>query len=213
MPACCGWWVLAVLLAVGLVFYHLGGPPHDLAAPDTGTACGSTTSCASGVWFVAGALLAEVRHLVVRRHLVAAGALAVAVIGIGTHQAMVAIPALACLVIYVGTLPCRPAERLHRLGDPSYGMYLSGFVIQQMLVWAGLVHVHQPWLSFLEGAVLATTFGYASWHLVEKRAMRLVKPKRPSPRRRRARRARRSPQVRSSRPSRRWPMRSRLVRR
>ena len=94
---------------------------------------------------------------------------------------MVAIPALACLVIYVGTLPCRPAERLHRLGDPSYGMYLSGFVVQQFLVWVGLVHVHQPWLSFAEGAVLATAFGYASWHLVEKRAMRLVKPRASEP--------------------------------
>ncbi len=104
-----------------------------------------------------------------------------AVIGITTHQAMVAIPALACLIIYVGTLPCRPAERLHRLGDPSYGMYLSGFVVQQFLVWVGLVHVHQPWLAFVEGAVLATAFGYASWHLVEKRAMRLVKPRASEP--------------------------------
>ena len=116
-----------------------------------------------------------------RRHLVALAALVVAFIGVTTHQAIVAIPALACLVIYLGTLPCRPAERLHRLGDPSYGMYLSGFVIQQFLVWVGLVQVHQPWLSFVEGAVLATAFGYASWHLVEKRAMRLVKPRASEP--------------------------------
>ncbi len=102
----------------------------------------------------------------------------IAAVGLGTHQAVVAIPALAFLVIYVGTLPCRPAEALHRLGDPSYGMYLSGFVIQQTLVWAGWVHL-DPWLSFAEGAVLAMTFGYASWHLVEKRAMRLVPRARP----------------------------------
>jgi len=44
------------------------------------------------------------------------------------------IPGLAVLIIYVGTLPCRPLERLHRLGDPSYGMYLSGFALQQFLV-------------------------------------------------------------------------------
>ncbi len=130
------------------------------------------------VWFVAGALLVFLKDRVVGRHLVAAVALLVAGIGISTHQAIAAVPALALLVIYVGTLPCPPAERLHRLGDPSYGMYLSGFVIQQTLVWAGWVHLN-PWLSFAEGAVLATLFGYASWHLIEKRAMRLASRPRP----------------------------------
>ncbi len=130
-----------------------------------------------GVWFVAGVLLAQVSHLVVRRHWVALGAVAVAGLGIVEHEAVLGIPALALLVVYLGTLPCRPAERLHRLGDPSYGMYLSGFAIQQFLVWVGLVHVHQPWLSFAEGAGLTLVFGYASWHLLEKRAMRLIKPK------------------------------------
>ena len=117
-------------------------------------------------------------------------------------------------IIYVGTLPLAAADRLHRLGDPSYGMYLSGFVIQQVLVWVGLVHVHQPWLSFLEGAVLATAFGYASWHLVEKRAMRLVKPRPDEPAPPQPRPGRRATvQPRSSSPSSRWPIRSRLVRR
>jgi peptidoglycan/LPS O-acetylase OafA/YrhL len=175
------WWLLAAVLAVGLFFYNTSVANPTIIMHQHWNGLWLNNAVRLGVWFVAGVLIAEVSHLVVRRHLVASCMLALAAIGVGTHQAMVAIPALACLIIYLGTLPCRPAERLHRLGDPSYGMYLSGFVVQQFLVWAGLVHVHQPWLSFVEGAVLATAFGYASWHLVEKRAMRLVKPRASEP--------------------------------
>ena len=173
-------WVLALLLAIGLVFYdhsvaHRAWPLdvhvdglwlYDLVRLE--------------VWFAAGALLALLKDRVIGRHALAAVALVVAVVGVGTHEAMVAIPALALLVIYLGTLPCRPAEVLHRLGDPSYGMYLSGFVLQQLVVWAGLTRLN-PWLSFAEGAVLATLFGFASWHLIEKRAMRLATPRRKDP--------------------------------
>ena len=146
------WWLLVAVLAVGLFFYNTSVANPTIIMRQNWNGLWLSNAVRLGVWFVAGVLIAEVSHLVVRRHLVAVGALALAVIGIATHQAMVAIPPLACLIIYVGTLPCRPAERLHRLGDPSYGMYLSGFVVQQVLVWAGLVRVHQPWLSFVEGA-------------------------------------------------------------
>jgi peptidoglycan/LPS O-acetylase OafA/YrhL len=175
------WWLLVALLAVGLFFYNTSVANPTIIMHQQWNGLWLSNAVRLGVWFVAGVLIAEVSHLVVRRHLVALVALTLAVIGIATHQAIVAIPPLACLIIYVGTLPCRPAERLHRLGDPSYGMYLSGFVVQQFLVWAGLVRVHQPWLSFVEGAILATAFGYASWHLVEKPAMRLVKPRASEP--------------------------------
>jgi peptidoglycan/LPS O-acetylase OafA/YrhL len=171
-------WVLAALLAVGLVFYDMSVAHRTVALAVHIDGLWLYDLVRLQVWFVAGALLAFLKDRVTDRHLVAAVALLIACIGIGTHQAVVAVPALALLVIYLGTLPFAPAERLHRLGDPSYGMYLSGFVIQQTLVWAGWVHLN-PWLSFAEGAVLATIFGYTSWHLVEKRAMRLAS--RPKP--------------------------------
>jgi peptidoglycan/LPS O-acetylase OafA/YrhL len=178
------WWLLSALLIVFLVFYDTSVAGRALPLSQHWNGLWLNNAIRLGVWFVAGVLLAQLSHLVVRRHWVALGALAVAAVGIVEHEAVLGIPALALLVIYLGTLPCRPAERLHRLGDPSYGMYLSGFAIQQFLVWVGLVHVHQPWLSFIEGAVLTVVFGYASWHLLEKRAMRLVKPRpgvRPGP--------------------------------
>jgi peptidoglycan/LPS O-acetylase OafA/YrhL len=174
-------WVLAVLLVAGLVLYQesVARRAWPLAVHVNGLWLYDFVRLE--VWFVAGALLALLKDRVVGRHALAAVAVVVAALGIGMHQAVVAIPALAGLVIYVGTLPCRPAEALHRLGDPSYGMYLSGFVIQQLLVWAGWTHLN-PWFSFAEGAVLATLFGFASWHLVEKRAMRrATKPRPPAP--------------------------------
>jgi peptidoglycan/LPS O-acetylase OafA/YrhL len=171
------WWLLAALLALGLILYDTSVANRILPMHQHWNGLWLNNAVRLGVWFVAGVLIAQVSHLVIRRHLVALAALVLATIGIVNHQAVVAIPPLALLIIYAGTLPLAAADRLHRLGDPSYGMYLGGFVIQQFLVWVGLVHVHQPWLSFAEGAVLATAFGYASWHLVEKRAMRLVKPR------------------------------------
>jgi len=171
------WWLLSALLALGLVLYDTSVANRTLPLHQTWNGLWLNNAVRLGVWFVAGVLIAQVSHLVIRRHLVALAALVLATIGIVSHQAVLAIPPLALLVIYAGTLPLAAADRLHRLGDPSYGMYLSGFVIQQFLVWAGLVHVHQVWLPFAEGAVLATAFGYASWHLVEKPSMRLVTPR------------------------------------
>jgi peptidoglycan/LPS O-acetylase OafA/YrhL len=172
------WWILGALAGATLVVYQLGIATRTIGMWDTWNGLLVQNMVRLGVWFVLGALLAEGRRFVIGRHRSAAVALVVAVIGVLTHQEMLAIPALAFLVIYVGTLPFRPAELLHRLGDPSYGMYLYGFVIQQTLMWSGLVHRDQPWLSFVEATVLAVIFGYASWHLVESRALRLLPPKR-----------------------------------
>ena len=133
-------WLLAILLVVGLVFYHLVVANPIVHLHQQWNGLWLQNGIRLGVWFLAGALAAQLRHRILGRHLSALAALAVAVFGIATHQAVVAIPALAFLVIYTGTLPCRPAGLLHRLGDPSYGMYLYGFLIQQLLVETGLVH-------------------------------------------------------------------------
>jgi peptidoglycan/LPS O-acetylase OafA/YrhL len=172
------WWVLAAMTVVLLVLYHLGISNKTIALWDTWNGLLLQNVPRLAVWFVLGALLCEGRRLVVRRHAFAAVALVLAVVGIWWGEDFIAIPGLAFLVIYVGTLPCEPAAFVHRLGDPSYGMYLYGFVIQQTLMWSGLVHSHQPMLSFVEGMVLSVIFGYASWHLIERRALRLLRPRR-----------------------------------
>lgn len=62
------------------------------------------------------------------------------------------------------------AHWLERFGDPSYGIYLWGWPSQQCVVLllpqAGLV------LHVALALLMAITLGYASWHLIEKQALR-----------------------------------------
>lgn len=63
-----------------------------------------------------------------------------------------------------------------RFGDPSYGIYLYGFVVQQSVyhLWgAGMT----PLQNTLVSVPIAVLLAYGSWHLVEKRALSL-KPRR-----------------------------------
>lgn len=75
------------------------------------------------------------------------------------------------LLIFLGLQTGTVLSRVHRLGDPSYGIYLLGCPIQQA------VQATWPQLPFLAGLVLALTIalvaGYASWHAIESPALRL----------------------------------------
>lgn len=64
-----------------------------------------------------------------------------------------------------------PVLGLDRFGDPSYGIYLWGWPIQQMVVT--LAPGITPWANFLVSAPLAIAMGVASWHLVEKPCLSL----------------------------------------
>lgn len=60
---------------------------------------------------------------------------------------------------------------LERWGDPSYGIYLWGWPVQQVLV-AKLPGI-SPWHNFLLAAVIATGLGYLSWWCLERQALKL----------------------------------------
>ena len=75
------------------------------------------------------------------------------------------------LLIYLGTRTASVFSWLHRAGDPSYGIYVLGCPIQQV------VQALFPQLPFLASLALALVFsvaaGYFSWHAVEAPALRL----------------------------------------
>lgn len=79
--------------------------------------------------------------------------------------------AIPYTVISIGNRTSVLARVLHRLGDPSYGMYLWGFVLQQLLIW--LCGVPPLWVSIIVVLPTALLCGYTSWHLLEKHAIRL----------------------------------------
>jgi len=85
---------------------------------------------------------------------------------------------LPLLVLYVGTRSTPVVCRCGRWGDPSYGAYLLAFPIQQTVIH----FLYPQWgfggtlaLSTLVTAILA----YASWHTIEKSALRLKPGRKP----------------------------------
>jgi len=73
------------------------------------------------------------------------------------------------------------AQWFERWGDPTYGTYVFGFPIQMMLAEFGIFQTGY-WNSRISALgyialslVLSAAMGYASWHLLEKHALRLKK--------------------------------------
>lgn len=125
------------------------------------------------VFFVLGSLLAELpEHLHARLPLwPEAVALAALYLMTGTAGLVMAWITVPYIVVAIGNRTARWATPLYRWGDPSYGMYLWAFPIQQSLIaWFGPLPLALSVGLVLPAAVLA---GSASWHLIEKRAIAL----------------------------------------
>ena len=73
-------------------------------------------------------------------------------------------------VLSFAVQPIPVISRIGRLGDPSYGLYVYGFPVQQ-----ALFHLGGPTMGPLDNAIIATfitlMLGYVSWHVLEKRAL------------------------------------------
>lgn len=82
-----------------------------------------------------------------------------------------AAPLIAMATIFIGMRRCTWARPITSLGDPSYGAYIYGFPLQQMIL-SGVHGIgHFPFaVASVAGGLGA---GYVSWHLVEKRAIRI----------------------------------------
>lgn len=81
-------------------------------------------------------------------------------------------------VVLAGQASTPFLRRAGRFGDLSYGLYIYAFPVQQTLLWQ--LKDSLSWGVLLALTIATTaTLAFASWHLVEKRALRL-KPSRPS---------------------------------
>ena len=75
------------------------------------------------------------------------------------------------MLIFLGSCSSAFSGAVSRLGDPSYGVYLSGCPIAQAVffVWPGMNFYASMGLSML----LSMLLGYALWHAIESPALRL----------------------------------------
>jgi peptidoglycan/LPS O-acetylase OafA/YrhL len=125
------------------------------------------------VFFIGGGLLYLGRYRVPMR----LPLFGLALIGLlGALTAGIMIPVFVFMsygVIYLSTRRAFALRRLTALGDPSYGIYIYAYPIQQLL--AHLRLAPNEWVLFVEATVLSVVVGYLSWHLVEQRALEFAR--------------------------------------
>lgn len=133
------------------------------------------------IFFLAGALMYQLRHKIPLSPWIAvAGAVFMAVCAIVGPGALwndrifmlISCPLLTYLMVWLGmqNLPKLP---LFSSGDYSYGIYLYGFPIQQVIV--SLTGNLDPLANFAMTLVPVTIMAMLSWHLVEKPTLKFRK--------------------------------------
>jgi len=155
------WPVCAALLALGMAAIHfdalgfLGGWGWMLG------------------FFAAGMLLYKLRESGIFNGWIALLALVGLIASAPLQQFILLFPLFGCyLALYLALHPKLPLIPAARFGDLSYGLYIYGWPSQQTVIW--MMHGHAAWWQvFLLAALLAGALAFLSWHLVEKRALRL----------------------------------------
>jgi peptidoglycan/LPS O-acetylase OafA/YrhL len=166
-------WLLLPLFLL-LMYARWKKPGWDYWIPHTGMQAGQLVHF--GLWFVAGMLLAVTAHSWMRHRAALAACSFALMLGIFTTK----MPGLALYIIWpvfvlsFGSCKAPLISRLDKIGDPSYGTYIYGFVVQQTLIYylyPGLGFFAFMGLSLL----LALVVGYLSWYGIEKKALRWKK--------------------------------------
>lgn len=94
-------------------------------------------------------------------------------------QQLVLMIVLPYAVLSFSTMATPGISNLGRFGDPSYGIYLYGFPVQQALFAMGGESMG-PLENSALAAPIVIALAYISWHAVEKRALSFKPGKRPA---------------------------------
>jgi peptidoglycan/LPS O-acetylase OafA/YrhL len=124
-------------------------------------------------FFAIGMLLYKLQGTRIFNGKLALLALAGLALSIPLRQFILLFPLCGCyLALYLALHPKLPLIRATRFGDLSYGLYIFGWPSEQIVIW--LMHGHAEWWQvFILATLLAGSLAFLSWHLIEKRALRL----------------------------------------
>ena len=125
-----------------------------------------------GAYFVAGTAISRFVVSFEPRRLALAGAAAL-VLGSLVREPAIFIPGVTLTVIGMGAAHGKLTDLVHRFGDPSYGIYILSFPIQQLVYSSGLART--PAGMFIASGALTVASGYLSWHLLERPMLRWAK--------------------------------------
>jgi peptidoglycan/LPS O-acetylase OafA/YrhL len=126
-----------------------------------------------GIYFLMGSLLSCFHFDAINYKHTIAAVLLIALIaaiyfGVGHTVVYVTLP---FLVIYLGKQTSSVATFVHAsIGDPSYGIYLYAFPLQQFIIYW---FRPSTLMLFIVSTIGAFIFGYLSWILIEKKALAL----------------------------------------
>jgi peptidoglycan/LPS O-acetylase OafA/YrhL len=123
-------------------------------------------------YFVAGALIALNKQWFAKhakKLLLILIPICTAIYFLTPYTATARLLAIPPLIIFLGTLPAKETW-FSNFGDPSYGIYLYGYPVAQSVIalWPEM----NFWPSLFLSCALAMVAGYASWLLIESRALR-----------------------------------------
>lgn len=144
-----------LIFAVGVVAVHLIYP---------------TNYTALGLPFLMGACIARYRLPLARSAFMAVLLFSAACYAVGQFQTESASLAIGYGALLFGNQTTPGLSEFNRLGDYSYGIYLWGWPIQQMLAESG---IRDPYFMMLFAIPLSITAGALSWRFVERPAMAL----------------------------------------
>jgi peptidoglycan/LPS O-acetylase OafA/YrhL len=122
-----------------------------------------------GTFFVCGSVLAAFNFEKINKKRVLPIAVLIAIISIyfGFYSVSKHI-VLPVIILLIGFIQLPFFSTFGKIGDMSYGIYIYSFPVQQTLIHFFEFDLY-PLIMW--SLIISITFGYLSWHLVEKRAL------------------------------------------
>jgi peptidoglycan/LPS O-acetylase OafA/YrhL len=165
-------WLIVAAVLGALLLFRFGSYTRGINMPYAAFGISMRMASELGSYFPLGVLLSGIGGRFDLRRLAIPAAIGIVAASV-LQEPTIFLVAFACLVIGLGSRSSAATTKLHRFGDPSYGIYIWSFPIQQVLVHAGVATT--PWPMLALSAPLSVAAGYLSWHLIERPALRRFK--------------------------------------